>query len=294
MDFEEFLPAQQSFELAGSLPERLDGQRDRRTASRSATPAPTRPRTFLPSLGIAPMMGRDFTADGQQAGRREGGAHRLRASGSAISAASPDIVGKNVRINGKPATIIGVMPKGFAFPANEELWLPLYPASFRRGRASDPANINPGGPRPRSSPACRSDQANAEFTGARAAVRRGLPGHEQAVQHRRRSQRLIEIVHAAGAARHHADDARLLRRRAADRVRQRDEHAVRARDAARQGAGGSIVARRHPHPADAPDADREPARRDASARSVGIGLAVLRDRLAASRPCATSTTRRPS
>lgn len=42
-------------------------------------------------------------------------------------AASPFIIGRQVRINGKPATIIGVMPKGFMFPTTVELWMPLIP-----------------------------------------------------------------------------------------------------------------------------------------------------------------------
>ena len=32
-----------------------------------------------------------------------------------------------MRINGKPATIIGVMPAGFKFPNNEDFWMPLSP-----------------------------------------------------------------------------------------------------------------------------------------------------------------------
>src|SRR4030095_866978 len=36
------------------------------------------------------------------------------------------VVGQSVRINGKAATIIGVMPPGFKFPFSEELWTPLY------------------------------------------------------------------------------------------------------------------------------------------------------------------------
>lgn len=37
----------------------------------------------------------------------------------------PGIVGRAVRISGVPATIVGVMPKGFAFPRTQELWAPL-------------------------------------------------------------------------------------------------------------------------------------------------------------------------
>ena len=36
----------------------------------------------------------------------------------------PDIVGKTVRANGKPRTIVGVMPEGFRFPIMNDVWIP--------------------------------------------------------------------------------------------------------------------------------------------------------------------------
>lgn len=35
------------------------------------------------------------------------------------------VIGRTVRITGVPATIVGVMPRGFAFPRTQELWVPL-------------------------------------------------------------------------------------------------------------------------------------------------------------------------
>jgi hypothetical protein len=40
-------------------------------------------------------------------------------------AGDPAIVGRVIRIDGEPHTVIGVMPAGFGFPVNEEVWLPL-------------------------------------------------------------------------------------------------------------------------------------------------------------------------
>lgn len=37
----------------------------------------------------------------------------------------PDIVGRDIRIGHLPHTVVGLMPEGFRFPANEQLWLPL-------------------------------------------------------------------------------------------------------------------------------------------------------------------------
>ena len=40
---------------------------------------------------------------------------------------SPDVIGRAVRVNEKPATIIGVMPEGFKFPGDTDFWMPLAP-----------------------------------------------------------------------------------------------------------------------------------------------------------------------
>ena len=39
----------------------------------------------------------------------------------------PGVVGRAVRVNGKPATIVGIMPANFRFPYNEDYWMPLVP-----------------------------------------------------------------------------------------------------------------------------------------------------------------------
>jgi predicted permease len=38
-----------------------------------------------------------------------------------------DVIGHQVRVSEQPATIVGVMPKGFRFPNKDELWMPLVP-----------------------------------------------------------------------------------------------------------------------------------------------------------------------
>jgi predicted permease len=44
---------------------------------------------------------------------------------SARLGGDPAVVGRTVRVAGKPTTIVGVMPEGFYFPHDEQLWLPL-------------------------------------------------------------------------------------------------------------------------------------------------------------------------
>src|SRR5262249_48659499 len=50
-------------------------------------------------------------------------------------AGNPGVIGKTVRMNGQPFTVVGVMPEGFAFPNNDQLWVPLQidPLASKRG-----------------------------------------------------------------------------------------------------------------------------------------------------------------
>ena len=47
-----------------------------------------------------------------------------------------DVVGRVVRVNGAAATVVGVMPAGFKFPQNEELWMPLVPTAEMEKRSA--------------------------------------------------------------------------------------------------------------------------------------------------------------
>src|SRR3979490_710267 len=80
---------------------------------------------FFRIVGVSPIMGRDFIADDNKPG-----AEKTTILGYEIwkrdFGGDPNIVGQSVRINGKAATIIGIMPEGFKFPQAEQLWVPLY------------------------------------------------------------------------------------------------------------------------------------------------------------------------
>ena len=74
-------------------------------------------------LGVAPLLGRDFSGDDAKPGAPavtmlSYSLWRARYGGDA------SIVGRQVRVDGEPATVIGVMPKDFTYPRNEDLWLP--------------------------------------------------------------------------------------------------------------------------------------------------------------------------
>lgn len=40
---------------------------------------------------------------------------------------TPNVIGRQVRVNGMSATIIGVMPNGYRFPSGVDMWMPLVP-----------------------------------------------------------------------------------------------------------------------------------------------------------------------
>lgn len=115
-------------------------------------------------VGVSPVLGRAFTAEDNKPG-----AEKTLILGDEIwrrdFAANPNIIGQSVRVNGKAATIIGVMPPGFKFPFSEELWTPLYnefppqPRGDLRLGASNNAPAVMG----RLKSGVTLDQANAEF-----------------------------------------------------------------------------------------------------------------------------------
>src|SRR5256885_10962287 len=115
-------------------------------------------------VGIGPVMGSDFTAEDNKPG-----AEKVTILGDDIwrrdFGADPNIIGQSVRINGKPATIVGVMPPNFKFPFSEELWTPLYnefPPTPRGGLFLGANNRAPA-VLGRLKPGVSLDQANAEM-----------------------------------------------------------------------------------------------------------------------------------
>ena len=115
-------------------------------------------------VGVAPVLGRDFTAEDNKPG-----AEKTVILGDEIWRrdynADPNIIGQAVRVNGKAATVIGVMPKGFKFPFSEELWTPLYNEfpPQQRGDLRLGANNNAPAVMGRLKPGVTLDQVNAEF-----------------------------------------------------------------------------------------------------------------------------------
>lgn len=80
---------------------------------------------FFSLLAVHPQLGRGFAP-----GQEESGKTQEIILGHALweqrYAADPNILGKNVKVDGKDFAVVGVMGKGFDFPMPAEAWLPLY------------------------------------------------------------------------------------------------------------------------------------------------------------------------
>lgn len=79
---------------------------------------------FFSVLRTGPIHGRTFTPDEEQPGRDQVVviSHALwqRAFG-----ANPNILGQTLTLNSRGFTVVGIMPEGFQFPREAELWVPL-------------------------------------------------------------------------------------------------------------------------------------------------------------------------
>ncbi|WP_221030489.1 ABC transporter permease [Actomonas aquatica] len=78
------------------------------------------------TIGQPPLLGRSFNAADSAAGAEivlmlSHDLWQNRYGGDRA------VIGRTVRLDGHPATIVGVMPPGFRFPNQEELWAPLRP-----------------------------------------------------------------------------------------------------------------------------------------------------------------------
>lgn len=79
---------------------------------------------FLTMLGERPLLGRDFTADEGKLGQD----HVVIFSHSFWRqhfASDPNILGRQVKLNGESYTVIGIRPPGSADRREEKMWVPL-------------------------------------------------------------------------------------------------------------------------------------------------------------------------
>src|SRR5689334_12887615 len=115
---------------------------------------------LIPTLGIAPTLGRSFLPEDEKVGANHVVllSHGLwqRQFGS-----DPSLINKAIQLNGESYTVVGVMPAGFQFPL-KELWVPLAFDPVKEPWRTDRTNRNLSvfG---RLKPAVTLDQANTEM-----------------------------------------------------------------------------------------------------------------------------------
>ena len=92
--------------------------------------------SFFEVLRVRPMLGRPFAPD-----ENEPGKDKVVVLGHALwqqrFGSRSDVVGTSLILDGTPRTIVGVMPPGFSYPAEQQLWIPIeYDESFRNARGA--------------------------------------------------------------------------------------------------------------------------------------------------------------
>jgi putative ABC transport system permease protein len=79
---------------------------------------------FFNALGVYPGLGRSFTPDDELPGAGQVVILSYR-FWQRHTGANPALLGSSLQINGRPYTIIGVMPPRFDYPVPMEFWMPL-------------------------------------------------------------------------------------------------------------------------------------------------------------------------
>ena len=128
------------------------------------------PEDFFDVLGVAPLFGRAIRADDQTPG-----SERVVVLGHTLwesrFGGNPAVVGTTIRVNSRPATVVGVMPAGFSFPPGAEAWTALPPDENRGGHWLRAIG--------RVAPRYTAEQAEAEVSGIIARLEQEYPGRYQ-------------------------------------------------------------------------------------------------------------------
>jgi putative ABC transport system permease protein len=96
---------------------------------------------LFPTLGVTPILGRGFSANDNLPGQDavivlSYGLWKQRFGGD------PNVLGRQMVLDGRPRTIIGIMPERFSFPERSALWVPFaWSAELRTRRDGHFVNV---------------------------------------------------------------------------------------------------------------------------------------------------------
>ena len=111
-------------------------------------------------IGQQPLLGRDFRPEEDRPG-----AAAVVILGNGVwknrYGSDPSVVGRTIKVNDVPSTVIGVMPEGFKFPINADLWIPLVQMPRLTEQKRDARNLEVFG---RLADRVTLPQAQSEFT----------------------------------------------------------------------------------------------------------------------------------
>ncbi len=79
---------------------------------------------FFSMSGVQPLMGRTFSPEESHPGN-DGVVVLSQGLWERRYGSDPHLIGQAIRIDDRPYTVIGIMPKSFRFPVTADLWLPL-------------------------------------------------------------------------------------------------------------------------------------------------------------------------
>jgi putative ABC transport system permease protein len=80
---------------------------------------------WLRTLGVEPVLGRDFTPEEEQKGAESGVVLVSHGFWERRLGMNPQALGQSIRLNDESYTIVGVLPPGFNYPYDSELWIPM-------------------------------------------------------------------------------------------------------------------------------------------------------------------------
>ena len=125
---------------------------------------------LFPALGVPPALGRHFNAQDDQVG-----AERVLILSHEVwqrrYQGDVNIIGRSISVNGRPHTVVAVMPPQFNFPEIQKAWIPLGPIADQEPRSS--RSLMAFG---RMKPGVDLAQARAELSSIAAVLAKEYPG----------------------------------------------------------------------------------------------------------------------